>query len=382
MRSALPTLLLCLLAAAAAGEPAPSPFDRTLRLELWGKHLGDAVSQITERGGVDLRVAAGFIKPKEFPTRTLWLQADRITVRQAVEWLARALDCRYRIDGPTSVKLSGSYEWLQEPEEILIEPVEPLVGKLGAKPFEDKLSELVKVASLFQNCSLRLEEPDLKLVAILPKRLRNILGESLTAMQRTGLPLRPPAERRLGEMETELLQALRKQVVARYREQDAAAVLRDLSLQSGLLIGFDHRPFLTRPVPPITLDLGQTTVRQALEGLAAALGLKGCELWPPHCVWLTAEPRKWTPAAGRAFLWEELQVRSYAIGPLLKAWGGGEVVALQVRRRAVPNLWADPSTAVVFHPVSANLIVVAPEEAQDAVLRELCILQTSDPKQE
>ncbi len=377
MRLLLTIAVLTAPAVAADEGKAAAPLEQEIRLDTWGKDLGQVLASLTKQSHVDVRVAVSFLKPKDFSFYTLYFYAESITVRQAVEWLARAIGCRYRVEAPSAVILTGSYDWLREPEEILIEPVASLLGpKEPAASFEAKMAELVKVHTLFQAYSLRLEAPDYKLVAVLPARLKRILQESLMAMSQPGAPLNPPAGEILGEAETELLQALRRTLVVRYKNVTAEEAIRDLALQSGLNIAFDHTPFLTRPLPRITIDLGQTTARQAIEALAESLGLAGCEMWPPRSVWLTAAPRKWCEAASREILWENLTVRAYAISVLAKKFGGGEVVAHHLRRQVRPDAWLDPATALVYHGQSDNLVIVAPPALQDKILRELCRLQS------
>ncbi|MCX7935913.1 MAG: hypothetical protein N3A66_11725, partial [Planctomycetota bacterium] len=229
------TLLLFAAPAAAGESKAAAPLEQEIRLDAWGKDLGQILATITKQSHVDLRVAASFLKPKDFSSYTLYLYAESITVRQAIEWIARAIGCRYRVESPSSVILTGSYDWLREPEEILIEPVASLLGpKESAAAFEAKMAELVKVHALFQAYSLRLEAPDYKLVAVLPSRLKRILADSLVAMSQAGMPLQPPAGEILSEAETELLQALRKTVVARYKNVTAEEAIKDLALQTGI----------------------------------------------------------------------------------------------------------------------------------------------------
>ncbi len=373
--------LLAALFGALAGASAPAaeaddPFDRVIRLDLWGRHLGEAISQITERSGVDVRVSPRYIHPREFPLHVLYLKAGAISARQAVEWLSRALDCRYRIDGPHAVWLTGGYDWLkQEPPEIMIENLGGLVGpRDNLEAFQAQLSELVKTHALFQIYSVRLESPDLKLVAILPDTLKTRLQQALVAMSNPGEPIRPPAPRRLEPGETELLERLQAKVVANYRQQDLLDVLVDLSLQSNLNLAFDHDAFPPGQPPRLDLSLGETSVRHCLETLATRLGLGGVELYPPR------EKAGWRRAASRAFLWENLVVKGYAVRDLATRLGSGEVLILKLRERVCPYTWQDPSAAMVFHQRSGNLIVIAPPEVQAELQAELYRLQTAAPE--
>lgn len=360
-----------------AEQDKSSRFDKPIRLELWNKNLSDAVSQITERSGIDLRISPDFVHPREFSSYTLYLYADRISTRQAIEWVCRSINCRYRIDGPSSVWLTGGYDWLKRDTDILIQSIDPVLGPKGDfKELENDLSELVKVQSLFEDYWVRIERPDRKVVAALPPRLKKILVASLLAMTKPGKTIGAAPPPSFTKEETELLKALQARVVASYRARDAQEVIADLALQSGISIGIPPEPFAKDGVPDVTLELGEVTLQKAIEALAEALGLKGYELSPPRGVFLTKEPRKWSTAAGREMLWERLTVESYAIKKLAQLTSG-DAVAHHLRRRVSPDIWLDPCTAVVYHEPSGNLIVVAPQNVQDAVMRELHRLQSS-----
>lgn len=361
--------------AATAGQPAtrgPSPFDKHIRLDLWGRNLRDALSQITERGHIDVQISPHLIHPRQYTDYTLYLHADRITLRQAIEWLCRSIGCRYRIDGARSVWLTGSYDWLRsDRDEVLIEPLGPVLGRSGdIDSLYGIIYELVKVHSLFPTYWIRIEEEDGQLVASLPAHLKSILKRSLVAMSKPGRSISEPVTVTLSKEETDIYRALRTTVVVRYRNWSLREAIADLALQSGINIGFTPHLLIKNGEPTIDLDLGQVTLRAAVEQLVEKIGFKGYEISPPAGIFLTETKRKWSRAASRAFLWEALKVEAYAIGELA-VHSSGDAVAHHLRRRVLPDTWLDPCTAITFHPASRNLVVVAPEEAQRAVLAEL-----------
>ncbi len=376
--------LLALSGSLFGGEADPAYFEKRIDLDLWGRHLGDAVSQITERSGIDLRVSPRFIRPKQFPRYKLHLEGKQMPARLAIEWLARSLGCRYRIDGKHSAWLTTSYDWMKESTKILIEDIESLLDRQGRiKAFEADVEELVKVHALFERYYIRIERQDqgvTKIVASLPRTLRQRLLKGLIAMSRPGQPLRLPEPIQYTSAETALLRKLRNQVVGPYRNQPARAVIRDISLQSNIHIALDPSLFTGKKLPRVTIALGTASARQFIEALAQQLGLKGMELYPPSGVWLTRPARKWIQASSREFLWENLPLKSYATGALAQAFGGGEVLAHHIRRRVSPATWLDPATAVTYHERSGNLIVVAPGRTQKAVLTELVGLQNRRQK--
>jgi hypothetical protein len=389
-RSLFCVLLFCACTIyARGGEERHAAFDQKIQLDLWGKNLVDAYNQITQRAGIDVRISPSYMRPEHFKSVKVYLAANSITARQAIEWLSRAIGCRYRIDGRTSVWLSGSYDWMKEEPDVLIpdQPVNSLMSsEEQASSFEMKLMELVKANSLFgERYFLRIEEEragreefTCKLVAVLPATLKKYLAESLELMTKRGAEIVAPPARVISPAETALLKSLGAKIVVRYRKRPLREVLADLSLQTGLNIAFDHTPFRERPLPEITLELGEVTAREALEKLAAEMGLGGCELDAPGCVWLTARPCNWGTTASREFQWEGMEVKAFACQELAAAMGGGKVLAHQIRRRidrTHPELWHDVSTAAVYHEKSGNLIVVAPREIQEAVQGELFALR-------
>ncbi len=386
-------LLAALFVAAHAGRVAAAQdtgaLDKTIAVDLWGRHLGDAVSQVTERSKVDVVVDPHFVRPREFRKHRLYLEASRLPVRTVIEWLCRALGCRYRTTGPHSVLLTDTYSWMEEKRTFCI-PSYSLDSLMApgqtVKDFERKLWEIVKPNALFGPAFyLRIEvdfindrEQTRRLVAVLPHTLKQYLEEALQAMAAPGQPIQASRSAKAHPEQAELINRLRKPIVLDAKKKwSVRQVLREIRLQAGIQVAFDHEPFRSEPPPRIGLALGEVTAREAIEATAESLGFNGYESMPPGSVWLTTAARRWTTAASREFLWEGLVLKSYAVGDLVQAVGGGEVLCHRIRRGVCVDTWKDPATAVVYHVRSGNLLVLAPPDVQDAVVRELVRLQTA-----
>lgn len=387
-RTALLALLLTLAAPGArSGEESPppprEPIDQTVNLDLWGKDLSEALSQIIEQTNIDIFVSGNFLHPKQFPSVKVLLTAQKLPARTAVEWLCRAIGCRYRIEKPRLVTFSDQYDWMKEEPRAYMptSSLDSLMRK-GQTPaeFRGQLRELMRVNSLFgefYNIDVEVEqvgprETKTNLVAMLPDTLRGYLQKSLDAMAAPGEEIAPPAgEPPLDPDENAMLKKLQAKVFVNYKDYSVRQALADLARQSGVNIGFDHDPFRKRPLPTLNLDLGETTLGKALEELGKAMGLAGYELMPPEAVWLTETGKPMAQAVSREFLWDNLTVRAYRAAGLPGAEGDGRALIERVKRNACPRLWDDPATSMLYHDCSGNLIVIAPAAAQRLVLREL-----------
>ncbi|MBN2711598.1 MAG: hypothetical protein JXR97_04085, partial [Planctomycetes bacterium] len=322
------------------------------------------------------------IRPREFSSHILYIKSDHIPVRLAIEWICRQLGCRYRIDGKKSVWLSGSYDWLNQEEDraVLIESIAPAIGNTeDIKPTARVIDELVKVTSLYQEYSVRIEEEDMNIVAILPNQLKNVLKDALLAMEEPGISLDKPASTTLSDSETELYQILQKKVVAKYNNWSVKDVIGDLQLQTGASIAFDPSAFRKKEMPKITMDAGtKASLRLAITELARQMGLEGYEISVPGGIYLTQQKREWTVASSREFLWDSIAVKAFDIKKLARQ-SSGEAIAHHIRRQVSPDTWQDPCTAVVFHEPSNNLLVVAPERVINKVHVELDRIAKQSP---
>ncbi len=393
-RYCLPLVCMLILSVSVnsdAGHATDAPataFDKRIDLDLWDKHLGDAVSQITERSNVDVVIDTDFIRPKEFVRHKLYLRARQIRTRMAIELLARAIGCRYRATGPGSVLLGGGYSWMKEKQRILI-PRFSLDSLLApgqsVKSLQSTLDEIVKTNALMgSSCCLRIEENYVgenattkQLVAVLPTTLKQYLEQALAAMSKPGQVIRAPEMDPLDPEEIELISKLRKPVVIHCRNWSVEQIIQDIALQTGIYVAFAQPPGTKGKFPRITMNLGEVSARRAIETLAKKLGFGGFEYMPDKCVWLSPDPRKWTRASTREFMWDNMLLKSYAAKSIAAAMGSGEVLSHHIRHHVCVDTWKDPATAVVYHRKSGNLLVLAPPNVQKMVMQELVKLRDS-----
>lgn len=366
-------------AARTGTEVEADPLDRRLDITLWGGSLREFLNQVSQQTGVSIIPERDIVLPADYATRRIYMVGSDLTVRQAVEWLSRILHSRYRVVRGDTIRLSGGYHWIDHTRPgVVISDVETIVGLDGdLKQFEEIVMELTKVSAMFEpDFSVRIVEsdPDIKVVAYIPQALKDQLMQALRAMETKGRDLEPPRGEILDQGEMQVMNKLQLRMMASYKNRPVLDVLRDIHLQTGLNIGFFHDAAAPEPPPSVTIDLGYVPAARVIEALADALGLRGYEISVPDAVWIGPRPHRWTRMASRAFLWEQLVVESYFAGPLHHAMPEGESLPDHIRRHVNPDLWLDPATAVVYHPPSGNLIVVAPPQTQEQVAAVLWML--------
>lgn len=371
---------------APAGERTPvstgPDWNRTVNLTVRGQTLGEVISQLYAQSRVTLQASKDLCgAQQELWKEPVYLQGRGLTVRQAVEWAARTLGCRYRYQGGNAaqgytVVLDSGYSWIAGGTGMILRSnLELLTGdRFDVADLDRQLSEVFKIANLFDaDCFYRLEEHgrNVKLVAALPKELTPLFEQAVGILEQRGQSVPALDPRPAEAAETDLSARLERKVVAAYRQRSLDEVAADLAAQGGVNIGFDQTAFRGTTLPLITLDLGTTTLREAIVGLSKQARLPGIEISLPGGVWLGSRETKWTRMSSREFAWRDTaQARAYYVGD----FGGGlegPVLAHQLRTRILPDAWLDPLVSVTYHPPSGNLLVIGSPALQQEVVYAL-----------
>jgi hypothetical protein len=287
MRNWLAALLFATSLAAASDARPVDPLARTVTLNAWNRDVESVLQSIYNQTDVNIQVHRDFIAPADLPRRILRLRADNLTLREALEWISRALGCRYRVDGPRKVVLAGGYEWAERENRTNFIYLGGLKrpGQDDPPPLTDRL-------------------------------MRGIEETHHPSGRPGGTP-----DTRMAEAERELQRLLRHPVVTAYEGQEAESVLWDLSRQSEVAIAVD--PARPDPLPPVTLNV--STLGDALTALGEALETPAVLFTPPRTFWLeTGPPGIRVSLESRESLWSELQVVGYPAGRLAAAAGGGD----------------------------------------------------------
>lgn len=390
--TSLPALLCLLLvgwsvASAQAEERAIPPafdWDRKVDLDVRGAPLGELISQLNIQAGVSLRPSKELCgQAQEIWKEPLWLQGRGLTLRQSMMWITRMLGCRYRYEGGNpaegyKIVLDNGYGWVGRHDTgIILRNIEMLMGgRFDVEALDRQLAEIFKIITLFDaNFYVRLEEhgKQVKLVAALPEDLKPLFDQALGMLEQQGMSVPPQIAQPVGEAELDLITRLSRSVMIAYRQRPLNEVAADLATQGGINIGYDQTPFRGGKLPVITLELGKTTLREAVEKLAKAAGLPGIELSLPGGIWLGKRPTRWSRMGDREIAWRDtVAVRAYYIGNF-KEGLDGELLAHQIRTRISPESWLDPLVSISYHPPSGNLLVIAGEpllhEVEQALAR-------------
>lgn len=354
-----------------------------ITLEVWGEGINVAISQIGKQSGV-MPIISSAVSGGELKNTKLYLSGKKMPLQQTVEWLARALGCRYRVINNEKIMMTPGYDWLTVKKYgVILRNIETLIGihhpserREKITRFEKMLGELLKIVSIFEpEFRVRLEEHDatqIKLNAQVPAELKPLFVRAFTALENPGENFTTPKPLLMSNVERQLIEKLNTaNVIVAYRERSLQEIINDLSAQSGLNIGFEQARNWSPPT--LTLELGTVNIQVALMALAKKLGLANVEMSPPHGVWLSNHKRAWQNMPSREVLWvDNVELKCYSLNAL-SGKVDGEQLAHWVRNNVFPHIWLDPLATVVYHHLSNNLLIIAPAKTQQAVYNALCL---------
>ena len=359
---------------------------KPVNMHVWGKSVFDVIRQINQQARIGLITAN--IPEAELRNRIVYLHATQIPSIQAVEMIASALRCRYRITGANEVILTASYDFLSKSQPKLIsQPVEVLLGQMRTRAslesLEQNLHELTKICFLYPGIYTARLIPDVttdgeiraQFTASVPPLLHTRLLSALRAMNTSGKTLLPPPIIPKESIELqEFREFLNTSVRASWNGWTLEDVVKELSSYGKIInFGFDQTG-----VPPqrITLNIGETTLIDAIQKISQSLGFGGYEIIPPNTIWLTREKRSGQVRFTRELLWELLELESFSI-PEILARRPPDAVIRHLKTTVEPDCWTAPSAALFVHEPSQNLITIAPEPVIQKIHIALIELQQS-----
>ena len=338
--------------------------------------LERAVQQFTVRCGIGLAVNPSVARPGHFKEFPLALEASNTPLRHLLDGIARQTGTRYRLDGERAVWLVRTDDAIvEEPLEAVAAGVDALHEKNDASDLLAPLMTWLKPALTREGASLSFENE--RLVGMLPKTASTHLREIVTTL-REPVVYGVPTPELPSKDEEDLRRVLGEKSITKRGHFRLDLLLRDLSLEAGLAIGFDHRVF-PKGLPHVKIDYEDTPLRQVLRDLVDEAGFDGCSLEAPSGVWFYKGKR---PFPSGECLWDAAIVRSYDLTPVFAALTpeaaallSGETIAHAVRSRVYPASWSDTGTLVFYHPGTRKLIVLHAPEAQRRVvelLNDIC----------
>ncbi|MDR0362685.1 MAG: hypothetical protein LBJ46_08410 [Planctomycetota bacterium] len=383
----LAALCLPLFAApSGAGEElALPPYERRVRLDVWGGTLTDAANALYSQTGVQIAIFPPDF-PDEVETQPLYMVSGDATLRQAMECLARRYGFRYRLAGNSRIEVSRGYGWANANYLVRFHnTLDPLLGPAGDR------EELFRLLTCFLrvlpllpgDASFRIEEAApgegqaIKGVTVLPGPLTGYFEQAVAALvggSAAAPPRIQPAARARVPRRTDWNAILASDLAlpatgARPRE---AAMIAAKALE-GVLAWKSEPPahalqqetaMRGRTVGALTGELGSWS------GLGKRVLLDGGVIVFEQG--LDGEIEE--VARGREFFWDGLTVAGFdAVRAAARSGGGAELV-LALRRDVFPDIWFDPACGMGYSPVTGRIAVVAPQNVVEAVahrLREL-----------
>lgn len=373
--------------------PRHDPLADRLSFKLREHSIVDATAMLTRLTGVNLAPTPEAIEYCEARRLKLNLTAVDISLRNALDWIVRQIDCHYVVDPDFGVLITRAYECLAQ-EPIIRRTYDlsttmrfdsPIAGRYDVNHERnaviDIAGQILRVAQEHcPNSGLGVGSREELLLVAGPARSHELMGQLMHEIslgeQRSTSPLPSMDDAQLARMEKDLATPLE----CRHFDRLALDILDDLARGSGTNIGLDPRHMPQLSATRLTLNMGETTLRAALQAFSEQAGLGGFVMEPEHGIWLTGrkEPRE-SPGSGE-FFWDRAVVRSYYVKPLL---AGMDILTLfdEVQHNITPDQWRGLGPVIGYHP-AGRLIVFHDPPAQRAISRLINRLAALHEQQE
>jgi hypothetical protein len=344
---------------AALWPPEPLP-DGTLLVPSDGG-LQRAIQIFPLRCGTHLRVDSGVAKSGHFHELPLALEARNTPLRHLLDGIARQTGSRYRRDGTRGF-------WLVRPDdsarderlEITAASVDALYQKPGAPEIMEPL-RLFAEPFLRANpeASLNFDAERHAVSAMLPATAAKHVREMVQC-------LREPAPDNLplpivANADLVLINQLGEKTVTLKGTYRLDNLVRELTEQSGIAVGFDPRQF-DGGLPRLKVNFERLPLRQALRDLVEDAGFSGCSTEAPGGAWFYKGPR---PYPSGEMLYDTAYVMAYDLTPLYRDLApdaalmlNGETILHFLRARVYPASWNDPGTFMFYHAPTRKLVVL------------------------
>jgi len=362
-------------------SPGPDdPLDRPFAARLENAPLDSLLARLSD-AGVMVRLSPELAQSDAFRSLRMDLWVVDLPARKVLDWLGRALGASYVVEGNGAVWFDRGTRWLEregvQPTSFAIDALFPAGDPSGLVAF---LRESVR-AALWASPGAGLGPVDAAkgiLHASLPESARRRIERIIAELRReapSGAPPAISADSRL----------LSRPVRVNWQGWGLRDAAWDLARQARVPIAWSPldipprgsggpgaRPAVAADAA-ISLELGETSLRDALDALVRAAGLDGYILEPPGAVWLLKGA---PPSESSECVWTSGVPRSYDVRLLEDAHGySGATLVHLVKSRVLPSRWSDPFSAIGYVAALRRLVVVHSAEVQREVaafLERLC----------
>lgn len=353
-----------------------APLERRVSLDLWGVGLGDALKEIRNQTGVEILVFPSDLPPEE-TAGGLYLVSGDVSLRTALECLARRYAFRYRVSGEGKIELSRGYGWAgNEPalRFLRLDAFLPPNADAGAARtlLREFLKPLPLAAGDFSLILERVPAPNdrsfLRAVAVLPPAMADWLeravkclggdaGDWPAAGQR---PARLFATARRADADW---RDILSRQVAFPRSGDLRTTLAALCSQAGVAILLQSPgtgQFSSAGLPEGNIGLGR-----ASEEMVKKLGLERRVFLAAGAIAFESGPgAAWEmDDRSREIFWSGQAVAGFDVRAAAEKAGGGDALAARLKREVFPTVWRDPATAAVYCRENGRLVLIAPLDA-------------------
>lgn len=354
------------------------PLDRHLRLDLWGVGFSDAAWEIESQTGVRILVYPPDL-PKDRNNDNVYLVSGKVSLRTVLECLAVRYSFRYRVSENGTIELSKGYNWIGNEPVLKILRLDKIV-KPGTpnEALRAMLAECVKpMAIALGEYSISVERyptidnaEAMRCSAVLPAVSADYLERIVRCLEGEPgdypAPPRPELYARASQNASNWNELLSRPMLMP-AGGDTRSILRDLANQANIAIILATAPGTrSQPLgdmsesPGFGIVTGVLATRYGL-GQRVVLASGGVAFLPGMDGDMHIDTRS------RELFWTGLATAGFDAGKAAEQAGGGQALAARIRREVYPEVWRDPSCAVVFSPATGRIAVIAPINTVAAV---------------
>ena len=372
-------------------RPAPLPATKPKDAELLDKRVScifrgasitDACATLSTLKKVTIAPSPEILKYCRAHKLAFNLHFLDMPLRGVLDWMARQVDGSYVVVPGFGVWITKDYEWLAGASIVQkaydlhtsIRFEKPIGGLYDFGTERDAVIDLagrfLRVAE--RHCpgsGLRTGLRDDVLLVSAPERGHKIMRQLLVEIDRGGerdaAPLPSGHDAQLAELE----KLLKTTVNCRFSDRPILDAVAELSRAGGVNIGFDPRGLRFGTKTTVSFDIGDVTLKFAIEKLAASAGLGRVMLEPGRGVWVNGRKQadRW-PGSGQIF-WYRAFVRSYYVRHLTKKMHPDKLIEL-IRLNVTSDEWGEFGPGIGFHP-AGRMIVFHDEYGQRRVAKYL-----------
>ncbi len=352
--------------------------DRPITASFRGAGLQHVIREISQKSGLGIGLAPDVIAPAQ--SRPIDLDLHDMPAGHALDWITRLIGAHYVVEGPRTVFITRERRWASQNRlrmesyaiGTFVRTKKPVLGRLDHGQETNDLLMALRYAVRHttagrQDATIVLDDTGSRLTAMLPPRGHAKLALIVKELKKVRA-YEPPPDDEGRRLAADVLSKM--SVRCDFARQDIRRIADEIGLRANVNVGFDYR-LVANERRAVTLQLGNVSLKTALEALARAAGLGDVVQEPGRRFWILGAGQ--TPRLLRAtgqLPWDRAVVRSYHIRQLVDHFGT-QMLFEVIRKSVTPGEWDADLPVAFYHKPTGRLIVIHDEEAQRRVAESI-----------